>query len=153
MTTIAATKFQIAGDRQANHNGGLKFKIPNKLASFYSPILYKVPFHVGLCGNIKDFPEVWDFFRDPTTHKKSPSLRKGEGLVLSEDGKLWTFSNASNWFRIDQDYYAIGSGMNFAMGAMADGASAYDAVKIAAKLDPSTGMGITKINLGKGKGP
>ena len=35
--------------------------------------------------------------------------------------------------------YAIGSGCDFAMGAMLAGCNAVDAVKIAAKLDPYTG--------------
>jgi ATP-dependent protease HslVU (ClpYQ) peptidase subunit len=51
------------------------------------------------------------------------------------------------WHLVDQPYYAIGSGMNFAMGSMAAGSSAYEAVKYASKLCPNTGMGITKIDL------
>lgn len=147
MTTIAATRFQIAGDRQASHSGGLKFKLKTKLNSYENPIFYPTTFHVGLCGNIEDFPAVWDFFTDPTQYKKAPKLTKGEGLILSEDGKIWTFWKADMWHLVDQPYYAIGSGMNFAMGSMAAGSSAYEAVKYASKLCPSTGMGITKIDL------
>lgn len=147
MTTIAANRTQIAGDRQANHSGGLKFKLKSKLYSFNTPIIYKKPFHIGLCGNVDDFSSVIEFFYDPTAYKKAPRF-KGEGLVLSEDGKIWTFGNdPSKWILVDQPYYSVGSGMNFAMGAMAAGSSPYDAVKYASTLCSATGMGATKIDV------
>lgn len=148
MTTIAATKSQIAADRQATHNGGLKFKMKTKLNSFDNKFFYKTPFHVGLAGNIDSFPDVLTFFLKPDQYKKAPKLKGGEGLILSDDGKIWTFSSPDTWFLVDQPYYSIGSGMNFAMGVLSTGASAYEAVKQASKLDPSTGMGITKIDIG-----
>jgi hypothetical protein len=147
LTTIAVTKTQIAGDRQANHNGGLKFKLKTKLYSFENPIFYHKPFHVGLCGNVDDFPEIIEFFSDPTKYKKAPKFNKGEGVILSEDGKIWTFWRADTWCLVDQPFYSVGSGMNFAMGSMAAGSTAYEAVKYAATLCPNTGMGITKIDI------
>lgn len=147
MTTIAATRAQIAADRQATHNGGLKFRMSTKLNSFDNKFFYKTPFYVGLAGNIDTFPDVLTYFCKPDTYKKAPRLKGGEGLILSADGKIWTFSSPDTWFLVDQPFYSIGSGMNFAMGVMATGATAYDAVKHASKLDPGTGMGITKIDL------
>jgi hypothetical protein len=147
MTTVAVSKTQIAADRQATHNGGLKFKVKSKLTSFENPIFYKYEFHVGLSGNLDQFCDILDFFLDPTGHKKAPVLKQGEGVILSADGKIWTFSNPTIWIGVDQPYYAIGSGMNFAMGAMAQGATPYEAVKHASKLDPMTGMGVTKVDL------
>lgn len=147
MTTIAANKFQIAADRQATHSGGLKFRLKNKIFSFESPLIYPVPFHVGLSGNIEDFSSIYEFFYDPTSVKKAPRMKAGEGLILSEDGKLWTFCTANNWLYVDQPFYAVGSGMNFAMGAMEAGATPYEAVKQTCKHDPNSGMGVTKIDL------
>jgi len=43
--------------------------------------------------------------------------------------------------------YAIGSGSSFAMGAMKYGASAEEAVKIAIKLDISSGLPLNKIEV------
>lgn len=147
MTTIAANKFQIAGDRQATHSGGMKFRIKTKLYSFNTPLIYHKPFHIGMCGNIEDFSKIIDYFTDPLSHKKAPRLDKGEALVLSEDGKIWTFWTANNWTYIDQPFYAIGSGTHFAMGAMASGASPYEAIKHTMTLCPATGMGVTKIDI------
>lgn len=147
MTTIATNRTQIAADRQVTHNGGLQFKVKSKLNSYENPIFYKYKFHVGLTGDTSEFSQVLDFFLDPTGYKKAPAMKKGEGLILTEDGKIWTFSNPTDWMLVDQPYYAVGSGMNFAMGALAQGASPYEAIKVASKLDPLTGMGVTKIDL------
>jgi hypothetical protein len=147
LTTIAATKSQIAGDRQANHSGGLKFKLKTKVHAFDNNLFYKTPFYVGLCGNLDQFAGVLGYFSDPSSYKKIPRMKKGEGLILSADGKIWTFTDPTTWLLVDQPYYAIGSGMNFAMGSMAAGSTAYEAVKYAATLCPNTGMGITKIDI------
>lgn len=147
MTTIACNKFQIAADRQATHTGGLKFRLKSKLFSFDCPLIYPVPFHVGLCGNIDEFSIVYEFFSDPMSVKKAPKLKAGTGLILTDDGKIWTFCSANNWIAVDQPFYAVGSGMNFAMGAMAAGASPYEAIKQTCKHDPNSGMGVTKIDL------
>lgn len=99
-----------------------------------------------MCGNVDDFAKVIEFLNNPAGSKKAPRF-KGEGLVLSEDGKIWTFSVPNDWIYVDQPYYAVGSGMNFAMGAMSAGSSPYEAVKLAATLCSATGMGVTKIDL------
>ena len=149
MTTIAATATQIAADKQATHSGGLKFKMTSKIQSFDNKTFYKTPFHVGLAGNVDTFADIWGYFQYPEQYKKMPKL-KGEGIILSEDGRIWTFVQPTIWLRVDGPHYAIGTGMNFAMGAMTQGGTAVDAVKAAMKLDPNTGIGITRINI-KGK--
>lgn len=60
-----------------------------------------------------------------------------ELLIVNAKGKcVWKGRHASEPM---PDKTAIGSGANFAMGAMLAGASAVEAVKIASKLDISTG--------------
>jgi ATP-dependent protease HslVU (ClpYQ) peptidase subunit len=148
MTTIAVSKSQIAGDRQATHAGGLKFRLKTKIFEFNQPILYDKPIYVGLAGNVESFADVLAWFSDPTQYKTPPALKGGEGVILAKDGKIFTFfKSPANWTVIDQNTYAIGSGSHFAMGAMAAGASPIDAVKEAIKLDPSTGMGTTFYNV------
>ena len=102
-----------------------------------------------MAGNLETFPDVLDFFTDPSTYKKPPRLAGGEGLILTNDGKIWTFSNPTVWININQPFYAVGSGMLYAMGAMEQGATPVEAVKAAIKHDPSTGYGVTSISLSK----
>jgi 20S proteasome alpha/beta subunit len=59
---------------------------------------------------------------------------------------MFVFDDPSAWLVVDQPYYAIGSGSPFALGALAQGASAKEAVEAAAKSDPFTGMGVKSYN-------
>lgn len=147
MTTIAVSTKQIAGDRQATHGGGMKFKLKTKLHSFDSKMFYSKPFHVGLAGNLDSFSTILDFFQNPDEYKKPPKPKGVEGVVLTADGNIFTFVDPSIWLKIEQPYYAIGSGMNFAIASMMSGKTPMEAVKITATLDPMTGFGVTKIDL------
>lgn len=147
MTTIAVSKTEIAGDRQATHSAGMVFRLKTKLHKFAPTAFYPTEFYVGLAGNLDDFSDVLSFFQSPEGYKKAPRLKGGEGLILGGDGKIWTFSRADVWIPVDQKFYAIGSGMLYAMGAMENGATPTDAVKAACKFDPGSGMGVTSFRL------
>ncbi len=144
ITTIAASKEQIAGDCQANHNGGLKFKMTSKVHEFFQPLLWPTKFYVGFCGNVDDFPPVMAYLSDPTQFKKPPKSGNVECLVLTDDKKMFTFTNPSQWLVLQGNkHYAVGSGMNYAMAAMECGKTPLEAVKVASKFDKNTGMGFT----------
>jgi hypothetical protein len=144
MTTIAVTKNQIACDLQISHNSGYKFKGKTKLYEFESSLVYPKPFCVGYCGNTDAVVPVLDWLVNPTT--KPPKIVSTEFLVLTSDHKIYTFNSPNDWMLVDQPIYAIGSGSLLAIGAMEAGASAIEAVKIASKYDPSTGMGFRKVD-------
>lgn len=148
MTTIAANRKQIAGDRQATHSGGMKFRMKTKIFEYEQPLLYPKKFYVGLAGNVDKFADILEFFRDPTQYKKPPTMGGGEGIILTTDGKIFSFfKDPTSWLIIDQPTYAIGSGSHFAMGVMATGASPLEAVKESIKLDPNSGFGVTHYNI------
>lgn len=69
-------------------------------------------------------------------------------LVLTPKG-LFEYDIYCRGEQVLDDFYAIGSGSPFALGAMAAGKSAYDAVRIAAKFDPFTGGRIQSETLEK----
>lgn len=146
MTTIALTKTQIASDLQFSHSNGFKFKGKTKLYTFENPLIHPVPFTVGYAGSVEGIVPVLDFLVDPTGFKKAPTVRYAEFVVLTADHKLYTFSDPTKWLQVDQPFYAIGSGATFALGAMATGATALDAVKAASKFDPMTGLGYRKVD-------
>lgn len=148
MTTIAATRTQIAADRQATHGSGMKFKFKNKIHKFEHPAFYDgKPFYVGLAGQIESFPLAIEYFSDPI-NTKPPKLKGMEAVILTSDGKIWTFwARPDVWTAVDQPTYAIGSGMHYASGALAQGATAKEAVQAACKLDINSGMGVTHYDL------
>lgn len=67
-------------------------------------------------------------------------------LVLNSRG-LFYYSNCCDPDRIHDPFYAIGSGGNAAIAAMMCGKSPHDAVRIASKIDPSTGGAIKVLAL------
>jgi ATP-dependent HslUV protease subunit HslV len=79
-----------------------------------------------------------------------PELSRGEewtrALVVYPGGKLVVHEPEGS-FDIDSGRYAFGSGMEFALGAMAMGAFADRAVEIAAMYDANTGNGVDTLEL------
>lgn len=146
ITTVAANRDSIACDLQATHSGGFKFKLTTKVGKFFQPLIYPKPFYVGFSGNVDAIPDVTDFFVNMHEYKKPPKVSGIECLVLTEDRKLYTFVNPSKWLELKEGNYAVGSGAMFAMGAMESGKDPIDAVKIASKKDPMTGMGFKTYN-------
>jgi ATP-dependent HslUV protease subunit HslV len=82
-----------------------------------------------------------------------PLLGLGEkdrtnGIMVSPDGKLRMWSDTGFWdFEPHGGYYAIGSGCEYATGAMAMGATAEQAVRVAIKHDVRSGGDVTVLRL------
>jgi len=68
-------------------------------------------------------------------------------LWLRSGGQVFRFEDGKGWYSVVADYHAIGAGWSLAIGAMAYGASAFDAVGICCKLHASCGGKITYRNL------
>lgn len=64
-----------------------------------------------------------------------------EAIELNEDG-IFLYSGAGKRYRINDEFFAIGSGAPYAIGAMAMGATPEEAVALAARFDPATGGAI-----------
>lgn len=133
----------IACDCQATHTSGFKFKVKTKLFEFENPLLYPTKFTMGFCGDINNIPDVLDYLGDITGKTKAPRRNaNNEFVVLTADHKIYTFWQADKWIQVDGNFYSIGSGMHYALGALHAGASPKEAVVAASKLDPSTGLGV-----------
>ena len=140
MTTIAVNKDSLYGDLQYT-NGSYKFKGNGKVFKFKAhPLICESDYIAGFAGSANDLIDVKHFFEDPES--KPPRARELYGLVLTMEGKMYRFDNYKRWFELNEPYSAIGSGRDFAMGAMALGASPKEAIKIASKHDVFTGMGV-----------
>lgn len=60
-------------------------------------------------------------------------------LILENSGAIKFVSRYLNVETLEDEFFAIGSGSEVAMGAMAHGASAEEAIEIACRLNPGTG--------------
>ena len=75
-----------------------------------------------------------------------PECKDSELLIVLRDGRVRSWE-AEAWCDIEAPFRALGSGADVARGAMAMGASAEQAVKIAADLDAFTGGPIISFSL------
>ncbi len=149
MTTIAVNKDMIAGDKQFTYHGEVKMKGVTKiyeLPVITANILFECDkVFIGFAGGSSSFSSAIEWIYDPTG--QPPRLKNIEFLALTERHQIFLTDNLAHWHRIGDPYFSIGSGSEFALGAMAAGKTPYEAVKIASKYDVSTGMGFNKLEL------
>lgn len=95
-----------------------------------------------VCEAFVEWFSLIDSEREKLKRKKCPTTNDFEAIVLLSDGSLWWYGK--NWYPVElkERYFAIGSGSNYALGALHAGATVVEAVKIASKLDPNSGMGV-----------
>jgi hypothetical protein len=142
VTTIAVTKDEIGCDLQYTE-GTHKWKGAPKVI-YFEPheLTYPVcPFYIGFSGSANDIVGVAEFFSRPES-TKAPRVKDLKGAVLTAKGDIFVFDHYAKWIKMAEAYYAVGSGAHYALGALGSGASVKDAIKIASKKDPFTGMGV-----------
>ena len=134
----------MAGDRQFTHASGMKLTGSTKIHQVPLPEVFDCrKAFIGFCGNADNFGPIITWLHNPL--EKQPKCRGIEMLVLTDKGYIMHGTTLNNWMRITEPHFSVGSGMHFAQAAMASGKDPYEAVKIASKFDPNTGMGFTKL--------
>ena len=159
MTTILAMKKikTIYCDRQLNV-GSKKMTIPAKI--------FPIKHHDGTkellagCGNwdkVKAFVawyeakakhgEVITDEEKPFHVLEPPNIEGASFITITDKGEMWYMVDNGQWAEICDDYMAMGSGGDFATGAIAAGASPKQAMKIAHQFDAMTGSKVMKKKL------
>lgn len=116
---------------------------------------------VGFAGSIAYFDDVMDFIKEVYVPEHGifsnarfllePEDNETEfhtpddtaALVLLPNGTVWLASYGEPMLRMNKTY-AVGSGADYAMGAMLAGASPSAAVMIASRLDVNTNGNVTE---------
>lgn len=130
------------GDLQyTNTNTGGKFKGNSKVYSIKAGPIYDSDFLVGFCGSATDVVTVLSYFLKPDMYKRAPRVGSVQGLVLTKKKEIYVFEDYTKWLTVNSAYHSIGSGSPFAMGALAQGATPKEAVKVAMQHDAFTGLG------------
>lgn len=135
MTTIAYRSGVLAAESLIAYN--------NFTNGFRSKIAQVGEYMVALAGAawLREPLEQW--VADGCNTKKVPTLLmenedKFSTLIVDKDGRAYQFDNGY-LIPVHADYIAIGSGSMLALGAMAHGASAMEAVAAAALHDKNSG--------------
>lgn len=92
----------------------------------------------GAIGDLIRFKE-WMLAGEPEADRPQFKDEDSEAVVIRPDGTVHWFGTRDHaQINSADNYYAIGSGFLIAMGAMAHGATAEEAINIAADLDSRT---------------
>lgn len=149
MTTVACNKKSLATDLQFNY-ANQKMKGKTKaivLEGEHAQALLKTDRAIiGFAGRASGFAKFVAWCTSPEI-RKPPKLETIELLALTKEGNIFHGEGMRTWMLIDQPFFAIGSGSNFAMGALGGGKTPLEAVKIASKHDIHTGMGFQEFFL------
>lgn len=144
MTTIAFDGKSVAADKLC----GGRYTVPK---------LWRLPDGsvIGGAGDYDQIVEVVAWISEGAAEDRKPRFpddrENGSDILLVEsDGKaFWLTWPYLRKVQITEKFEAIGSGSEFALGAMAMGASAQRAVQIASRFDPNTGRGVSVVHLDK----
>lgn len=95
---------------------------------------------VACCGEYEDAMLFIDWMADgkPGTI----ALQDNFSALVVDKGRCWRYGQQLQGYLIDAPFWAAGSGADYAVGAMAMGANAREAVEIASQYDVFTGCGV-----------
>jgi ATP-dependent protease HslVU (ClpYQ) peptidase subunit len=117
----------------------MKYKVNGKIAEVGAPDGSRCI--VGFAGSMLDGSKFLSWWRknwhDEDLRDEIPD-GDYEALVLYNTGDISLVNQGVEMF-IDEPFFAIGSGKEFAMGALAMGATLEQAMRIAARYDNLTG--------------
>jgi ATP-dependent protease HslVU (ClpYQ) peptidase subunit len=141
MTTITWDGRTLAGDRQATSGG-----TPTTTTKVFKVKCKKKKYLVGFSGRLADGQAFLRFVE--RGFQDNPAIDTLTAMVIHEDGRVVTYddTNANPCDLGILKYWAAGSGADYALGAMAHGATATEAVLIASDLDVNTGRGVDKVS-------
>lgn len=110
---------------------------------------------IATCGSVEEGEMFMDWLAagGADADKKLYGLDKDLGnftaLCVNKKGETIFYEHRLYPYSIDAPFYAIGSGSAYALGAMAAGKSAAEAVRIAAQFDLATGGTVRTLSWGK----
>lgn len=145
MTTIAYRDGVLAADRRAYSGGkspiGLKTKVERLKDGSLLGVSSTV---VGASTQIRDWVERGC----PLPAPDDLQPESFELLLIRPSGEVFYACNAPTLTGpLEAAFLAVGSGSDYALGAMSMGASAVEAVEVAASHDPWTGGGVNSLLL------
>ena len=101
-------------------------------------------------GNYDDLAEVAAWYMGGASAEHKPDVgTETSFLIASSEGAWWLSAPYLREIKILDAYAAVGSGAAYALGALASGKSARQAVEIASRFDPQTGNGVDCVALSR----
>lgn len=146
MTTIAYRNGTMAGDGRALGFDSVSVGEKTKVFRFCDGTLIGVSsWSLGIPKAVRDWVEKGMDVSDIPVPRNDDNF-EFEALIVRKNGEAVLLDG--NWLPSDPvkgEYYAIGSGKQYALAALVLGKSAKESVEVAAKLDVWTGGTVTAI--------
>lgn len=138
MTVIAWDGSVLAADKQAT-NAGLKMTA-TKIRRINDCIC-------AVSGDWDRAQSMFEWFARGAKVEDYPESQKSTDdfvgmVVVHPDNTVVKYERSPYPYQIEDKTFAMGSGRDFALGAMATGANAIQAVHIASRFDNGCGMGV-----------
>jgi ATP-dependent protease HslVU (ClpYQ) peptidase subunit len=140
MTTIAWDGHTLAADRQSTWGG-----TPTRTRKIFRAINDDGREVIYGCAGLTH--ECSAYTRWINGEIAQPNFTEISIMSIDRRGRIWHTNQTMIWTQIKAKHWAIGAGCDYALGAMAAGKSAFDAVKIASMLDVTTGGGVDVLRL------
>lgn len=143
MTTIAWDGKTLAADRQLGDwlNVGKIFKLKDGRVA------------AGCGNNFDAIREIVAWLDAKSPPAKRPDIESRDApdmLIANAKGVLeWMTWPYTRGMVVREPFFSVGTGSDFALGAMASGCSARRAVAIACRFDPGSGQGIDTVRVVK----
>lgn len=139
MSTVAWDGKTLAADKQS-HQGDLR-RVCTKIHQCKDGTV------IGFVGETSAGQIMTEWYMDGEDFSKYPASQKDDKLncyliVAKKNNPVYVYSYLPIGMPEPEGIAAWGSGRDFALGAMAMGANATQAVKVASQFDINTGMGV-----------
>lgn len=135
MTTIAWDGRTLAADTRSSWGGTPTDGAVRKIFEAVHP---QGRLLVGCSGISEECNAVWLWMTGQ--RKDEPIVTDLRIMAVDESGFVFVGSKPGYWAEVGRRPWALGSGTDYALGAMAAGADARNAVRIASTLDVGTGI-------------
>lgn len=147
MTVIAWDGFTLAADRLANMNG-LKASV-SKLRRINGNL-------VGGAGDLSVLMALFHWYEQGADPKNLPDGQRDKDrwsslLIITPEKKIYKIEQDGYPFLINEPFFAIGTGRDFAIATMLLGFSARKAVQVASKYDAGCGLGVDTLTFKRGR--
>lgn len=149
MTVIAWDGLTLAGDKRTNFGG---------LHATTTKVHRVNGCLVGCAGNTAQIYEMHRWLSKGAKPEDLPPGQRSKDdcvsmLVIEPGGRVLQYENSPDPMVIENRFWAIGSGRDFAMAAMYLGKRAFEAAVVACELDMGCGNGIDTLTLEREQGP
>lgn len=150
MTTIAWDGNTLAVDRQCSW--GCTKTPQTKIGQFIEGPYKNCIF--ASCGEAEYVPELIHWFEtlnaDPNLYpatQKDSDKTQACFMVIGPNKEIWEFGQSAFPLLVEAPYFALGSGMDFAMAAMYCGKNATEAIECASFFDKNSGLGWNAVTI------